>query len=159
MTGQAGTDLTKPGSPQPTELPAPAELTDLTGAPPRIGTNDLGRIDVETRAVEKIAALAALEIPDAGGSPRGRGVPGAAYLGLRRSSIERLPKVKAEIEGDHVFLDVELSVLWPLPISGVTESVRHHLFMRVTALLGLEVREVNIEVVDLLREFTTARVS
>jgi uncharacterized alkaline shock family protein YloU len=148
MTGQVGADLTKPGSP-----------TDLAEAPPRIGVNDLGRIDVETRAVEKIAALAALEVPDAGGSPRGRGVPGAAYLGLRRSSIERLPKVKAEIEGDHVFLDVELSVRWPLPISGVTESVRHHLFMRVTALLGLEVREVNIEVVDLLREFTTARVS
>jgi uncharacterized alkaline shock family protein YloU len=147
------TDLTKPGAGQPAD---PAELTE---APPRIGANDLGRIDVETRAVEKIAALAALEVPDAGGSPRGRAAPGNAYLGLRRSAMGRLPRVKAEIEGDHVFLDVELSVRWPLPISGVTEAVRQHLFLRVSGLLGLEVREVNIEVVDLLREFTTARVS
>lgn len=144
------TDLTKP------DATAPAALTE---PPSRIGANELGRIDIESRAVERIAALAAIEVPDAGGSARGRGVPGAAYLGLRRSAMDRLPKVKAEIEGDHVFLDVELSVRWPLPVARVTEAVRQHLFTRVTGLLGMEVREVNIEVVDLLVEFTTARVS
>lgn len=145
-------DLSKSQAREP--APEPAE------PPARIGANELGRIDVEPRAVEKIAALAAGEVTDASGAVgRSRGVPGAGYLGLRRAPVERLPKVSAELDGDHVFLGVELSVRWPMPVAGVTEEVRQHLFRRVGELLGLDVREVNIEVVDLVTEFTTARVS
>jgi uncharacterized alkaline shock family protein YloU len=141
----------------PTER-APAS-TAAEGAA-RVGRNELGRIDVEPRAVEKIAALAAVEVPDAGGATGGllsRAVPGGAF-GWRRAALDRLPKVSAEVDGPLVFLDVELSVQWPSPIAKVTEDVRQHLFRQVGALAGLEVREVNIEVVELVTESSATRV-
>jgi uncharacterized alkaline shock family protein YloU len=129
--------------------------TDLTKQPPplgRVGRNELGRIAVAARAVEKIASLAAVEIPDAGGAA-GR------LLGWRKSGMDRLPKVSADVDGELVFLDVELSVRWPAPVAKVAEAVRQHLYRQVAALVGLEVREVNIDVVELITEAATARVS
>src|ERR1700712_4026817 len=125
----------------------PADEASTPEPPARMGANELGRISVEPRAVEKIAALAAAEIPDAGGTGRARG---ATSRGRRRSSAERLPKVNAEGDGDHPFLRVELWGRWPLSVPQVTEAVHRHVIERVTALVGLEVREVRIEVTDLL---------
>lgn len=129
-------DLTKPAEPRA-----------------RIGRNELGRIDIEVRAVEKIAALAAIEVPDAGAGA------GRLSRGWLRISTERLPKVRAEIDGGLVFLEIELSVRWPASVVRVTAAVRDHLFRQVEALVGLEVREVNIEVVDFISEAPVARVS
>ena len=147
------------------ELVESAVVVGATESPPeppaRVGRNDLGRIDVGARAVEKIAALAAVEIPDAGGaagSLLSRAVPGGAF-GWRRAGVDRLPKVSAEVDGSIVFLEIELSVRWPAPIAKVTEAVRQHLFHQVSELAGLEVREVNIEVVELVTETATARVA
>ena len=70
-----------------------------------------------------------------------------------------MPKVNADIDGQLGFLEVELSVRWPAPIGKVTEAVRQHLAQRITELVGLDVREVNIAVVDLIGEPTSARVS
>jgi uncharacterized alkaline shock family protein YloU len=130
--------------------------------PSHIGRNELGRIEVSSKAVEKIAALAAVEIPDAGGAAArllGRPVPGAGRLGIRGSSLDSLPKVSADVDGQLAFLDVELSVRWPAPIAAVTEAVRQHLSERVGHLVGLDIREVNIEVVELITEAPSARVS
>jgi uncharacterized alkaline shock family protein YloU len=130
--------------------------------PLHIGRNELGRIEVSAKAVEKIAALAAVEIPDAGGAAArllGRPVPGAGRLGIRGSSLDSLPKVSADVDGQLGFLDVELSVRWPAPIAQVTEAVRQHLSKRVGDLVGLDIREVNIEVVELITEAPSARVS
>ena len=131
-------------------------------SPAQIGRNELGRIEVSSKAVEKIAALAAVELPDAGGAVLrllGRPVPGSGHLGIRGSGLDRLPKVSAEIDGQIGFLDIELSVRWPAPIAQVTEAVRQHLSHRVGDLVGLDVREVNIHVVDLITETQSARVS
>jgi uncharacterized alkaline shock family protein YloU len=150
--------VTPPGDREtPSDTPGDVEL-----APARVGLNELGRITVGARAVEKIAALAAVEIPDAGGAAArllGRPVPGAGRLGIRGSGLNNLPKVTADIDGELGFLDVELSVRWPAPVSDVTEQVRQHLYARLGELVGLEVREVNIDVVDLITEAPSARVS
>jgi uncharacterized alkaline shock family protein YloU len=150
--------VTAPGGREtPSDTPGDVEL-----APARVGLNELGRITVGARAVEKIAALAAVEIPDAGGAAArllGRPVPGAGRLGIRGSGLNNLPKVTADIDGELGFLDVELSVRWPAPVSDVTEQVRQHLYARLGELVGLEVREVNIDVVDLITEAPSARVS
>jgi len=145
-------------APSKVPLTKPAEPADgsgdekPTGPPARIGRNEFGRITVEPRAVERIAALAAAEVPDAGAST-GR------ILGFRRSPGGRLPKVTAEVDGHLVFLDVELSVRWPTPVGRVTEQVRQHLFTQLRELVGLEVCEVNIEVVELVTESSSARVA
>jgi uncharacterized alkaline shock family protein YloU len=128
----------------------------------RIGQNELGRIEIEPRAVEKTAAFATLEVPDATGAAGrllSRAVSGASGLGRRRPPSERMPKVSAEIDGELVFLDVELAVCYPAPIGKVTEAVRQHLFAQVGTLLGLEVSEVNIQVVELPNESAAARVA
>ena len=123
----------------------------------RVGQNELGRISVSAKAVEKVAAFAALEIPDAGGAAaRLLTFPGA---GRRRGGLDRLPKVNAEVDGGQAFLEVELSVRWPAPIAKVTDAVRRRLAAQVLALTGLEVTEVNIVVVDLVTEVQTARVT
>jgi uncharacterized alkaline shock family protein YloU len=138
--------------------------TDVT--PARIGQNELGRIEVDPRAVEKVAAFAALEIPDAVGAA-GRllsravsgAVSGASGLGRRKPVVGRLPKVSADVDGGLAFLEVELAVCWPAPIGKVTEAVRQHLFQQVRAQLGLEVSEVNIQVVELPVEAAASRVA
>jgi uncharacterized alkaline shock family protein YloU len=138
------------------------DLSKRPEPPARIGLNELGRIQVNARAVEKIAALATIEIPDAGGAAArllGRPVPGAGRLGIRGSGLDSLPKVTADVDGQLGFLDVELSVRWPAPIGQVTEAVRQHLSRRVSELVGLEVREVNINVGDLITQTPPARVS
>jgi uncharacterized alkaline shock family protein YloU len=148
---------------------------DLAKRPARIGQNELGRIEVEARAVEKIAALAAIEIPDVSGTAGrllSRAVSGAmtsavsgavstAMSGgtVRRRPSTRLPKVSAEVDGDLAFLEVELAVRWPAAVGQVTEAVRQHLFVQVRALLGLEVSEVNIQVVELPSDTVSARVA
>ena len=158
--------MTDPGDSSDTSTEAPGassiELAKQPQSPARIGRNELGRIAVSSKAVEKIAGLAAVEIPDAGGAAArllGRPVPGAGHLGIRGSGLDRLPKVSADIDGQLGFLDVELSVRWPAPIGQVTEAVRQHLARRITELVGLDVREVNIEVVDLIGEPASARVT
>lgn len=141
---------------------ADVDLATQPEQPARVGRNELGRISVEARAVEKIAALAAVEIPDAGGAATrllGRPVPGAGRLGMRSSGLSSLPKVSADVDGELGFLEVELSVRWPAPVAKVTEQVRQHLFHRLAELVGLEVREVNIDVVELVTESPSARVS
>ena len=120
-----------------------------------LGANPLGRIEVSDRVVEKIAARAAAEVPDAGG-------PAARLLGRQLPTsgpaLDRLPKVDAEVDGNFVFLDVSLSVRWPAPITQVTAAVRERLTSRIEELVGLQVREVNVEIVDLVTEVATNRV-
>ena len=53
---------------QPPASSAEVDLVKQTDGPARLGRNELGRIDVEPKVVEKIAAQAAVEIPDAGGA-------------------------------------------------------------------------------------------
>lgn len=138
------------------------DLLKAPDLPAHLGASEWGRIDVGSRVVEKIAAQAAIEVPDAGGAATrllGRAVPGSGHLGLRSSGLNSLPKVSADVDGQLGFLDVELSVRWPAPIGRVTEQVRQHLSSRLGELVGLQIREVNVHVVDLIGQTPPARVA
>ena len=133
-----------------------------SGEQSKVGRNELGTIAISSRAVAKIAALAAVEIPDAGGAaPRvlGRSLPGAGHLGIRGTGLDSLPKVNADVDGGLGFLDVELAVHWPAPVAHVADAVRQHLHDRVGEFVGLEIREVNIDIVELLANSPSTRVS
>jgi len=117
------------------------------------GRTELGMISINDRAVEKMAARAAAEIPDAGAAaPRvlGRSVTGAAALGARGTSLTALPKASADVDGSIVILDLSISVRWPASVPEVTSAVREHLRGRVNELTGLTVAEVSISVTDLV---------
>jgi uncharacterized alkaline shock family protein YloU len=126
-----------------------------TACPPgaRAGRGDLGLISINDRVVEKMAAQAAVEIPDAGGAaPRvlGRAVTGASGLGVRQTSLTALPRTAADIDGSTVVLDMSISVRWPASVAAVTSAVREHVRDRVTELTGLTVTEISISVTDLV---------
>ncbi len=103
-------------------------------------------IGINDRVVEKMAARAAVEIPDAGAAaPRvlGRSVTGAAALGARPTSLTALPKASADVDGSTVILDLSISVRWPASVPEVTSAVREHVRGRVGELTGLTVTEVD----------------
>jgi uncharacterized alkaline shock family protein YloU len=117
------------------------------------GRTELGMISINDQVVEKTAAHAAAEIPDAGAAaPRvlGRSVTGAAALGARTTSLTALPKASAGVDGSTVILDLSISVRWPAPVPEVTSAVREHVRSRVSELTGLTVTEVSISVTDLV---------
>ena len=108
----------------------------------RPGRTELGMISINDRVVEKMAARAAAEIPDAGAAaPRvlGRSVAGAAALGARTTSLTALPKASADVDGSIVTLDLSISVRWPASVPEVTSAVREHVRGRVSELTGLTV--------------------
>jgi uncharacterized alkaline shock family protein YloU len=129
---------------------APADQGDRADAVP--GRSELGTITISTRVVEKLAARAAVEVPDAGAAaPRimGRSVSGPRALGARQTSLTGLPKTTADVDGSRAMLDLAISVRWPASVPAVARAVREHVSSRVTELTGLIVTEVAISVTDL----------
>ena len=121
----------------------------------RPGGSELGTISISSRVVQKIAARAAVEVPDAGAAtPRvmGRSITGAHMLGGRQTSLTSLPVAAAEVDGSTALLALWLSVRWPASIPAVSRAVREHVRDRVGTLTGLEVTEVSISVTDLATE-------
>ncbi|MDX6393180.1 MAG: hypothetical protein QOJ73_4243 [Streptosporangiaceae bacterium] len=117
------------------------------------GHTELGVISINDRVVEKLAARAAVEIPDAGGAaPRvlGHSVNAGAAFGGRGTSLTALPKASADVDGSIVILDLSISVRWPAPVPEVSSAVREHVRSRVSELTGLTVTEVSISVTDLV---------
>lgn len=128
----------------------------VVGGPARgsaAGRTELGAISISDSVVAKLAAQAAVEIPDAGAAaPRllGRSLAGAGGLGVRATSLTGLPKATAQVDGSIALIRLEISVRWPASVPAVTAAVRDHVRTRLTELTGLHVPEVAIEVTDLV---------
>jgi uncharacterized alkaline shock family protein YloU len=118
----------------------------------RPGGSELGTISISSTVVQKLAARAVVEVPDAGAAaPRvmGRSVTGAHMLGGRQTSLTSPPKAAAEVDGSTAALALSISVRWPASIPGVSRAVREHVRDRISTLTGLKVTEVSISVTDL----------
>ena len=149
MTSPAGTD--DPAGPMP---PSGIELADGSTAP-AAGRNELGSITVSESVVAKLAAQAALEVPDAGAAaPRllGRSLSGAGGAGGPVQQPARAAEGHAEVDGSLALVRLELSVRWPGSVPAVTAAVRDRVRSRLAELAGLEVPEVTIRVTDLVTE-------
>jgi uncharacterized alkaline shock family protein YloU len=147
MTASAPADAGSPGSTISTPVESRGQATLA------MGRNELGSIIIRDGVVAKIAACAAVEIPDAGAAASrvmGRAIPGGRRLGMRATDLEALPKTTAEIDGRLAFLSVQLSVRWPASVPDTTAQVRQHIQERVQELTGLIVSEVRITVADLV---------
>lgn len=128
-----------------------------TAPEPAAGRTELGTISIGDGVVAKIAARAAVEIPDAGAAASrvlGRSVPGAGHLGVRATDLDALPKTSAQVDGATTVIDMQISVRWPSSIAAVTAEVRQHVRERVGELTGLSVEEVRIVVGDLVAHIT-----
>jgi uncharacterized alkaline shock family protein YloU len=118
----------------------------------RPGRSELGTISISGRVVQKLAARAAVEVPDAGAAaPRvmGRSVTAAGALGARETSLTGLPRTEAEIDGSTAAIALWVSIRWPASIARVSAALREHVRDRVMTLTGLKVTEISISVTDL----------
>jgi uncharacterized alkaline shock family protein YloU len=135
-------------------------MTAVTAAPPagpgsRPGRNELGMININDQVVEKTAARAAVEVPDAGAAASrflGRSMGGMAALGARQTSLATAPKAAADVDGSVVTLDLSISVRWAASVPEVASAVREHVRSRVSELTGLTVAEVSISVAALVSQ-------
>ena len=99
-----------------------------------------GRTVLDRKVVEKIAGQVASEESFAGGSSGG-------FLGIgAHSDFSARPKVTVELAGNIAVLGVEIGLLYPVPLRQVTEQLRRRISERVTALTGVEVRQIDITV-------------
>lgn len=102
-----------------------------------------GRLVVEKKAVERIAAQAASELTGTGGVSGG-------FLGLgAHADLGALPATSVELVDQSATVSVEMTVAYPTPIRAATDRVRRHVMDRVQHLSGVQVTRVDIAVTAL----------
>jgi uncharacterized alkaline shock family protein YloU len=105
-----------------------------------------GRTTIADRVVARIASRAVAEVGQTGGAVRQ-----LIGLTLGRQTGEGPARVSARVNGNLAMIEMRLSLAYPAPARSLTREVRRHVIERVTALTGIEVRHVDIEVARLLR--------
>ncbi|MQA93282.1 MAG: Asp23/Gls24 family envelope stress response protein [Streptosporangiales bacterium] len=108
-----------------------------------------GRINVEDEVVEKIAGLAAIDVPgvaDLGGDLEraAEAVRDRIGLGARRGD----QGVRAKIENKQVGIDVTIVIEYGHVVMEVAKAVKTNVAVSVNRMLGLRVVEVNVTVDD-----------
>lgn len=105
-----------------------------------------GETEIAERVLERIAGYAITEVDQAGGyARRVLGVP------LGQDSTRSAPQVSAQIDGGLATLQMTISVVYPTPVPRVARKLRERVTTRVEELTGLDVRQVDISVANLIR--------
>ncbi|OEV12042.1 Asp23/Gls24 family envelope stress response protein [Streptomyces nanshensis] len=117
---------------------------------PKADAGERGRTTISDGVVEKIAGLAARDVP--GVHALGSGI--ARTFGAMRDRVpggsSRSPQrgVSAEVGDVQTALDLEIVVEYGVAIADLARSVRENVISAVERMAGLEVVEVNIAVSD-----------
>jgi len=136
----------------PVTPPAPPSVPESAPPPASAGgrASVKGQIHIEDEVVEKIAALAALE------------VSGVAALGGRREASETMEEVRrriggdaraesgvrALVSGDEITLEVSLVVEYGSVVFDVARTVKNNVARSVGKMLGMKVASVDVTVAD-----------
>ncbi|MGW4967402.1 Asp23/Gls24 family envelope stress response protein [Nonomuraea sp. NPDC004186] len=150
-------DTPSADTPDPATAPAPDPVEDvssaLTGVPPSeapsFGAVVKGRIKVADEVVEKVAALAALEVTgvaDLGGdlARAFESVRDRIGIGSRRAN----QGVSAQIQDRTVAVSVTIVVEYGHVVMEVASEVKTNVARSVSHMLGMRVAEVNVTVDD-----------
>jgi uncharacterized alkaline shock family protein YloU len=122
-----------------THSPGPAGNPGSNPGPPD-DPGSRGRLVLHEKVVKKIAAQAAGEASVTGGSSGG-------FLGIgSRPDFSARPRAEVELSGNIATLSVTVGLRYPVPLRQATEELRQRIMDRVTALTGLDVRQVDITV-------------
>lgn len=141
-------------SPAKGSAPSPAAASPGSSSPAASASSplktDLGSTTVADTVVSKIAAMATREVD--GVAELGGAFSGAisGVVGRLRGEQHRTQGIGVEVGQTQAAVDLKLKVLYPASIRQVADSVRQNVDDRITELTGLEVVEVNIEVIDLV---------
>lgn len=114
-------------------------------------TAERGRTTIANEVVEKIAGIAAREVPgvyDLGGDVARVFAAVKERIGLGEAEDATDRGVSVRLEGATAAIDITIVIEFGFVVFSVTEKVRAKVISSVENLLGLEVTEVNIVVDD-----------
>jgi uncharacterized alkaline shock family protein YloU len=140
-------ELAGGGAPRPTGGPPIA--TAPQPAPHEVAPEVKGRIRIADEVVEKVAALAAMQVPgvaDLGGDIARalESVRERVGIGNKRGD----QGVKAEVKGQEVAISVTIMVEFGHAVMEVARQVQANVAAQTNRMLGLRVVEVNVTVDD-----------
>jgi uncharacterized alkaline shock family protein YloU len=143
--GPAGIPSGAPVGPRPEAPRPPGPRTDAPQATPAVK----GRIKIADEVVEKVAALAALEVPgvaDLGGDIERaiESVRERIGIGAKRGD----QGVKADVVNNEVTVNVTVMVEYGHVVLEVARQVQTNVARKTNRMLGLKVVEVNVTVDD-----------
>jgi len=117
-------------------------VSDVDAGQPATGPGERGRLDIAERVVERIATIAASE------------VPGVLTTGSMLEGVlgRRYPKAGAEVAGRHATVSLDVAVAWAIPLADTAASVRARVRARVQDLAGLQVDAVHVSVANVVIE-------
>jgi len=103
-----------------------------------------GRLTVDDRVVEKVAGYAVTLVADAVAAPR-------RVLGVRIGGArpDDAASVRAQVQDDIASMRVAIAVRWPRSVREVADEVRERIRGEVTAITGVRVDHVDVEVVSM----------
>ena len=103
-----------------------------------------GRLTVDDRVVEKVAGYAVTFVTDAAAAPRR--VLGVKIGGARPDDAA---SVQAQVQDDIATVQVAIAMRWPRSVQKVADEVRERIRSEVTAITGVRVDHVDVEVVSM----------
>lgn len=124
-------------------MPNPETTTRIDPAAP-VPPGDRGRLTVDDRVVEKVAGYAVKFVSDAAAAPRR--VLGVNIGGARPDDAA---SVQAEVDDNIATVHAAITVRWPRSVQEVADEVRDRIRREVTAITGVRVDHVDVEVVSM----------
>ena len=121
-----------------------AETTARTERPGPVPPEERGRLTVEDRVVEKVAGYAVMLVTDAAAAPR-------RVLGVNigEARPDEAAGVQAQVHDDIASVHVAIAVRWPRSVQKVADDVRERIRSEVTAITGVRVDHIDVEVVSM----------
>jgi uncharacterized alkaline shock family protein YloU len=119
--------------------------TDTTGSPPTpVPPEERGRLTVDDRVVEKVAGYAVRSVTDAAAAPR-------RVLGVNIGDArpDDAASVRAQVQDDIASVHAAIAVRWPRSVQEVADEVRERIRAEVSAITGVRVDRVDVEVVSM----------
>ncbi len=132
-----------------------ATASEGTISPAQASSDDAqGRgVGGETRVAEvvvaKLAQRAALSVDEVVDLDRGAAGAVSGVMGRVRGGDHAIQGVAVEVGRSQAAVDLTVAVVYPSPIREVANAVRRAVMDEVGRIGGLEVVEVNVEVIDL----------
>lgn len=120
------------------------DTTARTGHPAPVPPEERGRLTVDDRVVEKVAGHAVTFVTDAAAAPR-------RVLGVNigEARPDDAASVQAQVHDDIASVHAAIAVRWPKSVPRVADEVRERIRSEVTAITGVRVDHVDIEVVSM----------
>ena len=118
--------------------------TDSTTPTASVPPEERGRLTVDDRVVEKVAGYAVTFVTDAAAAPR-RGL--GVNIGAARP--DAAASVHAQVQDDIASVHAAIAVRWPKSVQKVADEVRERIRSEVTAITGVRVDHVDVEVVSM----------